>query len=102
WSQSLTLDPARAKLMAHARPINPAPMIAVLVCSEGFDIAIDSKGLSGNIDAGIGKQERHHAGNVVRAYHAPQRHALEIAFLHLLDADADLLGPGGNDVVDAW
>src|SRR5688572_8540197 len=81
--------------------MKPEPMIAVEGLSEGFDIAIDSERLAGNIDAGIGQKKRHHAGNVIRAHHASERHALEVSLLHLLGADADLPGAVGDHPVDA-
>src|SRR5690242_19262666 len=81
--------------------MKPEPMIAVRGLSEGFDITIDSKGLSGNVDAGIGHEECHHAGNVIGTDHAPERYALEIAHFHRLMADTDLSGPVGDDLVHA-
>src|SRR5690349_24757167 len=81
--------------------MNPEPMIAVAGFSESFDIAIYPKRLSGNVAAGVGQKKRHHAGHVVRTYHAPQRHALEIALGHRLRADADLPGAIGDHPFDA-
>src|SRR5262245_17744706 len=101
WSHRRTCEPARAKLIAQARPMKPEPMMAVAGLSESFDIAVYPKRLSRNIDARIRQEERHHAGDVIGADHAPHRHTLEIAIFHLIKSDADLPGAIGDHFLHA-
>src|SRR6516162_10261646 len=105
-SISATSCRARAKLMAQARPMSPAPTTATFAMAYGaplqaLDIAVDADGLAGDVGAGPGQQEHDRLGDVLVGHHPAQRDALQIALLHLLMADAELLGPGGDHPVHA-
>src|SRR5579883_2831020 len=108
-SVSATSCPARAKLIAQLRPISPAPMTATLLIShlggcatsQGLHIGADADRLAGDVGAARRYEEEHRRRDVARADHAAQRDLLEIAALHLLVADAELLGAGLDDALDA-
>src|SRR5688500_11718265 len=72
-SHRATSKPERAKTMAQARPISPAPTMPILLMGaseERLGVGIDGERLAGDVVAGRARQEDRHAGDVVRGHHA--------------------------------
>lgn len=92
-SHSVTSKPARAKTIAHARPISPAPTTAIFAIGPFSDdvlrVGIDRERLAGDVVAGGAGKEDSHSGNVVGSHHAAQRGLRHILLLHLRVRDPE-------------
>src|SRR5512145_3179386 len=77
-SKNVTCRPARANTTAQARPIKPAPTMAIFSMSrrsgERLHAAAYAERLAGDVLA-IGRaQKQRHGGDVFGAHRAPERH----------------------------